>query len=150
MKQMIGYCGLDCEKCDAKLATVNNDQALREKTAKLWSELNGVEITPEMICCDGCRTDGRKTPFCETFCQVRQCALGKYRRSERVPECGDLRGLRGNGQLRKGGHDPPEQPGGAGQPEGMNPDRSQCGCEPFRRRFLMGIEKYSHYLKISV
>lgn len=84
MKQMIGYCGLDCEKCDAKLATVNNDQALREKTAKLWSELNGAEITPEMICCDGCRADGRKTPFCETFCQVRQCALGKG-----VETCGD-------------------------------------------------------------
>lgn len=34
MKDMIGYCGLDCEKCDAYLATINNDQALREKTAK--------------------------------------------------------------------------------------------------------------------
>ena len=38
MKDMIGYCGLDCEKCDAYLATINNDQALREKTAKLWAE----------------------------------------------------------------------------------------------------------------
>ena len=36
MKRMIGYCGLDCEKCDAYLATINDDQALREKTAKLW------------------------------------------------------------------------------------------------------------------
>ena len=40
MKKMIGYCGLDCEKCDAYLATINDDQALREKTAKLWAELN--------------------------------------------------------------------------------------------------------------
>ena len=40
MKDMIGYCGLDCKKCDAYLATVNDDQALREKTAKLWAELN--------------------------------------------------------------------------------------------------------------
>lgn len=40
MKNMIGYCGLDCEKCDAYLATINDDQALREKTAKLWAELN--------------------------------------------------------------------------------------------------------------
>lgn len=39
MKDMIGYCGLDCEKCDAYIATVNDDQALREKTAKLWAEL---------------------------------------------------------------------------------------------------------------
>ena len=40
MRELIGYCGLDCEKCDAYLATINNDQALREKTAKLWAELN--------------------------------------------------------------------------------------------------------------
>ena len=40
MREMIGYCGLDCEKCDAYIATVNDDQALREKTAKLWAELN--------------------------------------------------------------------------------------------------------------
>ena len=26
MKNMIGYCGLDCEKCDAYLATINDDQ----------------------------------------------------------------------------------------------------------------------------
>ena len=38
MKDMIGYCGLDCENCDAYIATVNDDQALREKTAKLWAE----------------------------------------------------------------------------------------------------------------
>ena len=40
MKNMIGYCGLDCEKCDAYIATVHNDQDLRETTAKLWAELN--------------------------------------------------------------------------------------------------------------
>ena len=77
MKQLLAYCGLDCEKCDARLATLNDDQALREKTAKLWTELNGVEITPEMINCDGCRVDGRKTPFCESLCPVKQCASAK-------------------------------------------------------------------------
>ena len=35
MGDMIAYCGLDCEKCDAYLATIHDDQALREKTAKL-------------------------------------------------------------------------------------------------------------------
>ena len=44
MRDMIGYCGLDCEKCDAYIATVNDDQALREKTAKLWAELNNAPI----------------------------------------------------------------------------------------------------------
>ncbi|WP_346708415.1 DUF3795 domain-containing protein [Massilistercora timonensis] len=32
MKDMIGYCGLDCEKCDAYLATVHDDQDLREES----------------------------------------------------------------------------------------------------------------------
>ena len=34
MKDMIGYCGLDCEKCDAYMATVNDDQALREENSE--------------------------------------------------------------------------------------------------------------------
>lgn len=46
MKERIGFCGLDCEKCDAYIATVNDDQALREKTAKLWAELNNAPILP--------------------------------------------------------------------------------------------------------
>ncbi len=77
MKTLIAYCGLDCEKCDARIATLRNDQALREKTAKLWSELNQAEITPDMINCLGCRADGVKTPYCASLCPVRQCALEK-------------------------------------------------------------------------
>ena len=33
MKQLIACCGLDCESCDARIATVKNDNELREKTA---------------------------------------------------------------------------------------------------------------------
>ena len=40
--QLIGCCGLDCEVCDARIATLTNDTALREKTAALWTKLNGV------------------------------------------------------------------------------------------------------------
>ena len=84
MKDLIAYCGLDCETCEARLATVNNDNELRAKVAKLWSELNNVEITPEMINCVGCRVDGVKTPYCEALCPIRQCAL-----SRKVETCGD-------------------------------------------------------------
>ena len=86
MKKLIAYCWLDCEKCDARKATLDNDNVLREKVAKLWSEMNGVEITPEMINCDGCRVDGVKTPFCESYCPIRQCALKKA-----CETCGDCR-----------------------------------------------------------
>ncbi len=74
MKELIACCGLDCEKCDAWIATANNDDALREKTARLWSELNHAPITPEMINCTGCRVAGAKTPYCEGMCEIRKCA----------------------------------------------------------------------------
>ena len=77
MSKLIACCGLDCSKCDAMTATMNNDDALRDKVAKLWSELNGVEITREMINCEGCNVDGLKTPFCESMCEIRKCALDK-------------------------------------------------------------------------
>ena len=77
MNQLIAYCGLNCETCDARIATVRNDDALREKTAALWSRLNGVEITTDMIHCTGCRTDGAKTPYCESMCPIRRCAMEK-------------------------------------------------------------------------
>lgn len=77
MRQMIGYCGLDCEKCDAYIATVNNDDALREKTATLWSQLNNIEITASVINCSGCRTEGIKTYFCDNLCEIRRCAQSK-------------------------------------------------------------------------
>ena len=84
MNKYIAYCGLDCESCEAHLATINDDNALREKVAREWSELNGIEITPEMINCDGCRIEGVKTPFCDSLCPIRQCALSKA-----VETCGN-------------------------------------------------------------
>lgn len=84
MKEMIGYCVLDCEKCDAYLATIHGDQALREKTAKLWAKLNNAPILPEHINCEGCRASGIKTVFCQNLCNIRQCALKKG-----ASTCGD-------------------------------------------------------------
>lgn len=84
MKKMIAYCGLDCEKCDAYLATINDDQDLRERTAKLWAELNNAPILPEHINWQGCRVDGMKTVFCDSICSIRQCALKKS-----VATCGE-------------------------------------------------------------
>ena len=88
MKQMIAYCGLDCEKCDAYIATINDDQKLREKTAKLWAKLNNAPILPEHINCQGCRVDGIKTVFCDSICSIRSCAKEKG-----VNTCGDCSNL---------------------------------------------------------
>ena len=88
MNKLIAFCGLDCEACEARMATMNNDDGLRRKVAKLWSELNSVEIAPEMINCTGCRTDGVKTPYCDSLCPVRRCAQGK--KLETCGACGEL------------------------------------------------------------
>lgn len=88
MEKMIACCGLDCTKCDAYLATIRNDDVLRVKTAKLWSELNHAPITPEMIRCLGCRADGVKTPYCESLCEIRKCAVKKG-----LATCGGCAGL---------------------------------------------------------
>ena len=77
VNQLIGCCGLDCEKCDARIATITNDNALREKTAALWTKLNGVTITAETINCTGCRLEGAKTPFCDKLCSVHNCVREK-------------------------------------------------------------------------
>lgn len=83
MNRFTAYCGLDCESCEARIATVNDDDALRRKVAALWSELNGVEITADMIHCAGCRIDGVKTPYCDSLCPIRACA-----REKQVETCG--------------------------------------------------------------
>lgn len=74
---MIAPCGLDCSECDAYKATEDDDDEMREKVAQEWSKLNGVEIKREMINCDGCRENGRKTPFCGFICQIRKCSAEK-------------------------------------------------------------------------
>jgi hypothetical protein len=78
MKQLIACCGLDCESCDARIATINNDNDLREKTAQKWSVINNEPmITAETINCMGCRTDGVKTMFCSDMCEIRKCVNEK-------------------------------------------------------------------------
>ena len=95
MDPYIGYCGLDCAACEARLATVRGDEALRRKVAAEWSELNGVEITPEMIRCTGCRVEGEKTPYCDALCPIRQCALER----KRTDPCGSCPEMAGCGKL---------------------------------------------------
>ena len=86
--QLIGCCGLDCEVCDARIATLTNDTTLREKTAALWTKLNGVPITPEMIHCTGCRAEGAKTPFCDKLCPVHHCVREKS--LDACADCGQM------------------------------------------------------------
>lgn len=84
MNDFVAYCGLNCETCEARIATVNDDDELRKKVAAEWSQLNQVEITKEMINCTGCRKEGPKTPFCEYICEIKKCGSQK-----KIETCGD-------------------------------------------------------------
>jgi len=88
MKDFIAYCGLNCETCEARQATINNDDALREKVAKEWGEMNNMKFQKEWINCEGCRVDGVKTMFCDSMCEIRQCALKKA--YETCKDCPDM------------------------------------------------------------
>lgn len=84
MKQLIACCGIDCEACDARIATLNNDKALREATAEKWRVMYGApNITAESINCVGCRIDGPKVGHCSE-CEIRNCAQTKG-----LNTCGD-------------------------------------------------------------
>ena len=77
MKPLIACCGIDCENCDARIATVADDNNLREETAKKWREMfNAPDITTESINCTGCRIDGAKFGYCND-CGIRQCVQSK-------------------------------------------------------------------------
>ncbi len=88
MKDYIGYCGWNCETCQARIATINDDDELRSKVAKQWSELYQCEITPDMINYTGCRLEGIKTSYCESMCQIRKCAMDKGYKT--YGECSEL------------------------------------------------------------
>ena len=88
MKQLIACCGIDCESCDARIATVANDNELREATAQKWSVMyNAPDITAESINCMGCRVDGVKVAHCYD-CEILNCAKAKG--FDTCGECEDL------------------------------------------------------------
>jgi len=74
---LVGGLVLDCATCDARVATMNNDNALRALTAKKWkSQYNAPDISPETINCTGCREAGVKFSHCAQ-CEIRNCVKSK-------------------------------------------------------------------------
>ncbi len=85
---LISVCGLNCETCEARIATITNDDVLRKKTAEQWQKMfNSPEINPSSINCTGCRMDGVKIAHCND-CKIRSCAQNKGHQT-----CGDCNDL---------------------------------------------------------
>jgi hypothetical protein len=86
--RIIGSCGIVCTECPAFIARRTDDQALREKTAKEWSEQYGAVIPVEEINCDGCHaSDGVQISHCGE-CDIRRCCQGVHG-LENCGLCGD-------------------------------------------------------------
>jgi len=88
MEKIIACCGLNCATCDARIATISNDNELRQRTAEKWQKAyNSPSITAEMINCTGCMEPGVKIGHCGE-CQIRNCAIAKGYKT--CSECGEL------------------------------------------------------------
>ena len=87
-------CGLDCSKCEAFIATLKNNDTLRQKVAEKWTEryqrkgYNRTSVTAEDINCRGCLSDGPIYLYCGQ-CKIRQCGL--ERGLGNCKECSDYR-----------------------------------------------------------
>ena len=74
MEKLISCCGLDCAACDARIATINDDNVLRKATADKWATMYDVpDMSPSLINCTGCREPGVKLAHA-SVCEIRKCA----------------------------------------------------------------------------
>jgi hypothetical protein len=88
MKNLIACCGLNCDACDARIATISNSDDLRKKTAERWQKMyNAPGISFESINCTGCRMEGVKFSHCAA-CEIRNCVQKKG--YETCGDCADM------------------------------------------------------------
>lgn len=88
MEKIISCCGLDCATCDARIATIRNDDVLRKATADKWATMYNVPgMSPSMINCTGCREEGVKLAHANV-CEIRKCADAKGFKT--CGECKDM------------------------------------------------------------
>lgn len=84
MPEMIASCGLICTGCPAFIATRENDDGLRRKTAEEWSKMFHADIKPADINCDGCLSNSKRL-FAHCFeCEIRKCC-----RERKVANCAE-------------------------------------------------------------
>ena len=88
MSKMTAYCGLVCSDCPSFIATRNDDDEARAKTAAFYRKTYGFDLQPEEINCDGClATDGRHIGYC-AMGEIRKC--GMEHAVENCAHCADF------------------------------------------------------------
>jgi hypothetical protein len=75
MSEMISYCGLTCTECPAYIATQKDDMEAAASVAEEWGKQFGMEVLPESVLCDGCKSEaGKLCGYCN-ICAVRACGI---------------------------------------------------------------------------
>ncbi len=74
MFQRGGYCGVDCDSCDAYLGTVNDEPERLEAMAEWVSERIHMLVGPEQVRCLGCFSDEKPQVEYVKMCLIRACA----------------------------------------------------------------------------
>ncbi len=80
----LAYCGMNCGKCPVFIATARNDDMLRQKTARDWTnsyakilETVGIEsLKSEDINCHGCKSEQGHFFGCNK-CTIKPCCQEK-------------------------------------------------------------------------
>jgi hypothetical protein len=73
----IAFCGLDCTRCGAYIATKENNDVRRREVANQWNKAEwskkyARKFEPADINCDGCLSDRANDG-----CVIRKCGSGK-------------------------------------------------------------------------
>ncbi|NPE27335.1 DUF3795 domain-containing protein [Methanococcoides sp. SA1] len=80
---MLAPCGLLCDKCEAFIATQNNDEKAFAIIAEKWSKLYNAQVEIDHLYCDGCTANGRKSYYCGNLCEIKKCVDEKQ-----LADCG--------------------------------------------------------------
>lgn len=77
MEKKVACCGLDCAACDARIATVSNNEQLLMETVEKWKvQFNATDLSIDMVRCTGCREEGVKMIHCAQ-CEIKKCTTAK-------------------------------------------------------------------------
>lgn len=86
MEKLIAACGIDCSECEARQATLANDNEKRAEVAEKWSKQYEADLTAENINCMGCMEPGVHFGHCNE-CDYRHCVRSKGLKN--CSECSD-------------------------------------------------------------
>ncbi len=77
MNSLIAFCGLDCAKCEAYVATQAKDEVAQQRLLAKWrQEYNSPDMPIAAVICDGCTSSGRLGGYCSE-CPVRACGVSR-------------------------------------------------------------------------